>query len=216
MIRNTTAWAVVSTLLTCLAGPATSQVQRGYAPLRNSQMHAVQRPEQRARIDRVLPAMGYPALARPPFATRAAHGGGGHHAGHGGARWGSGRGRYWVVAPAMGLYVATLPFGYVKLQVNDAPYYYANGTYYEMLPSGGYTVVVAPVSAIPAQPLPAESNALAALAIQARNGQSNLQREADQQACNELAATQVGAATEPAIFQRSFAVCMDGLGYTVR
>ena len=50
--------------------------------------------------------------------------------------------------------------------------------------------------------------------IQGRNGQSAAQTEADQRECNRWSNSQPGAAG-PEDFQRSFAACMDGFGYSV-
>jgi hypothetical protein len=52
-----------------------------------------------------------------------------------------------VVAPPIGIYINTLPFGYRRIVVNDYPYYYYNGTYYDEYEES-YRVVAPPVGAV--------------------------------------------------------------------
>ncbi|OYU46148.1 MAG: hypothetical protein CFE44_03725 [Burkholderiales bacterium PBB4] len=49
-----------------------------------------------------------------------------------------------------------------------------------------------------------------------RNGQSAAENARDIDECNQWANAQVGAAGNASVFQRGFAACMDGRGYTVR
>ena len=60
------------------------------------------------------------------------------------------------------------------------------------------------------------TSAFPALVIEPRNAQSYAQTEADQQACNSLAATHPGAENDSGIYLRAFVACMDVRGYTVR
>jgi hypothetical protein len=203
--------AIILAALTGLSLPAISQErqQRG--------VHAREAPhvDQRARNVRAVPPIGYAATGLPRGSIHIAHGGS-HYFFDGGVWFRPYGGRYMVIAPPLGIVVPLLPPDYFTLDVNGMPYYYANGTYYATQPGGGYSVVAAPPGvAVPVQVGP-NVGSLAALVVEARNGQSQAQREADQQACNGLAATQPGAAADATLYQRSFAVCMNGLGYTVR
>jgi hypothetical protein len=206
--------AVFLAVLTCLSAPAVSQERHQQ---RNAHAREAPHVDARGRNDRGFPPLGYAATALPRGSIHIAHGGG-HYFFDGGVWFRPYAGRYLVIAPPIGIVVPMLPPGFFTLDINGMPYYYANGTYYMMQPEGGYTVVAPPsgMSAAPSVPFETMPSPLSSLVIQPRNGQSNAQSEADQQACNGLAATQPGAATDATIYQRSFAVCMNGLGYTVR
>ena len=52
--------------------------------------------------------------------------------------------------------------------------------------------------------------------IYPRNGQNAAQTDADGNACSQWAGQQPNATTNGSIFQRGFAACMDGRGYTIR
>jgi hypothetical protein len=52
--------------------------------------------------------------------------------------------------------------------------------------------------------------------IYPRNGQSNVQLEADARDCNRWATTQQAAMADGSVFQRAVEACMDGRGYTLR
>jgi hypothetical protein len=52
--------------------------------------------------------------------------------------------------------------------------------------------------------------------IYPRNGQSDLQLEADSRECNTWATTQQAAMADAGVFQRAVEACMDGRGYTLR
>jgi len=54
---------------------------------------------------------------------------------------------YTVVAPPVGIYINTLPEGYEQVYVNDYPYYYYNGTFYDQK-DDNYYVVSPPVGAV--------------------------------------------------------------------
>jgi hypothetical protein len=52
--------------------------------------------------------------------------------------------------------------------------------------------------------------------IYPRNGQTSAQTSADSNACSQWAGAQPKATTDAGIFQRGFAACMDGHGYSIR
>jgi hypothetical protein len=49
-----------------------------------------------------------------------------------------------------------------------------------------------------------------------RNGQAPAQTDADSNACSQWAGAQPNATADARIFQRGFAACMDGRGYSIR
>jgi len=123
--------------------------------------------------------------------------------------------RYVVVNPPMGVAVPVLPPQYSTVWVRGAPYYYANGVYYTSVPNQGY-VVSSPPPAEEAVQVPAPAPAtLPEPILYPRNQQSAMQTQADRQACNRWASEQPGA-TDPSVYQRAQAACLDGRGYTVR
>jgi hypothetical protein len=71
----------------------------------------------------------------------------GHYYRHAGW-WGLGG---FVTGLAVGAYVASLPSGYETVVIDGAPYYYADGYYYQAGPSG-YVVAVPPASQGQADP----------------------------------------------------------------
>ncbi|HEY8878655.1 MAG TPA: hypothetical protein VIN03_13895 [Roseateles sp.] len=71
-----------------------------------------------------------------------------------------------------------------------------------------------PVYVQPPQPVYAPSRP--APVIYPRNGQSNVQLEADNRECNRWATTQQAAMSDASVFQRAVEACMDGRGYTMR
>ncbi|HZQ45660.1 MAG TPA: DUF6515 family protein [Verrucomicrobiae bacterium] len=63
-----------------------------------------------------------------------------------------GWGRFWG-GFVTGAIVGALPYGYQSVNVGGVPYYYADGTYYQQAPSGGYEVINPPAGAtIPQSP----------------------------------------------------------------
>ncbi|MFG6486994.1 hypothetical protein ACG04R_09945 [Roseateles sp. BYS78W] len=52
--------------------------------------------------------------------------------------------------------------------------------------------------------------------IYPRNGQSNVQLEADHRDCNRWATTQPSAMNDTSVFNRAVDACMDARGYTLR
>lgn len=126
-------------------------------------------------------------------------------------------GRFVVSLPPVGIVVPMLPSAAASLWIGGQPYYYANNVYYAPAP-GGYRVVNPPQEAERARveaPLP-PPKPVPDPVIYPRNGQSAEQMEQDQRECNRWATTQRDAMSDPSIFQRAVAACMDGRGYTVR
>ncbi|MCE4538864.1 hypothetical protein LXT12_16545 [Pelomonas sp. P7] len=68
----------------------------------------------------------------------------------------------------------------------------------------------------PPAPLPPPAPVRPAPVIYPRNGQSDVQREADLRECNRWATTQPAAMADAGVFQRAIEACMDGRGYTLR
>lgn len=65
-------------------------------------------------------------------------------------------------------------------------------------------------------PQPVYAPSRPAPVIYPRNGQSNVQLEADSRECNRWATTQQAAMSDASVFQRAVEACMDGRGYTLR
>ncbi len=129
--------------------------------------------------------------------------------------------RFVVIDPPFGIQVPILPPGFVALWVGGAPFYYANGAYYQPVPGQGYTVVAPPVGVELAQPAPLPqvapvSKAPASPIIYPRNGQSTVQTEADRQACYGWAHAQANGSSDADAFPRAVDACMDARGYTLR
>ena len=168
--------------------------------------------------DHYYPRPGTPMVALPGGAVHVIHGGG-HYYFHGGVWFRPVGPRFVVVAPPFGVVIPFLPSTYVTLSIGGRPYFYANGAYYVTQPGQGYVVVEPPPGAdlaLPAPtPLPAET--VPGPITYPRNGQSAAQNAKDMEECNQWANNQPGVAGGNAsVFQRAFAACMDGRGYTVR
>jgi hypothetical protein len=120
---------------------------------------------------------------------------GGHHSPHGHGYWGGG-----------------LFWGGVGIGIGLGSYFYR--PWYP-----GYVVVEQPaVVYYDAPAVPREPTAAPAPdpIFYPRNGQSAAQTEADRQACNRWATTQLSAMADASIFHRAVLACMEGRGYTVR
>lgn len=167
--------------------------------------------------DHYYPRPGTPFVALPHGAVDVPWRGA-HYFFHGGV-WFRPIGPRWVViAPPIGVVVPFLPSAYVSLVIGGRPYFYANGAYY-VSATGGYAIVDAPPGAdqalpvaapvVPAEPAPT-------LITYPRNGQSAAQTATDTQECNQWANAQPGTAGNAGQFQRAFAACMDGRGYSVK
>jgi hypothetical protein len=146
-----------------------------------------------------------------PAAQAQGHGGFGHH----GGGWG-GRGLLWGgVGLGLGLGLGSYYYG--------APYYaYPAYPAYSAYP--GYVVAEPPivysdtqpvqVAPVPAQQVPQYSSSEPV--IYPRNGQSAAKTESDHEQCSAWAGSQRGATTDPSVFNRGVAACLDARGYTVR
>ncbi|MGE5336554.1 MAG: DUF6515 family protein [Gemmatimonadota bacterium] len=132
---------------------------------------------------------------------------------HGGVWFRASGPRFVVVAPPLGVVVPVLPPAYVTLWFGGVPYYYANDVYYTQVPDG--YVVVAPPPGLESTPPPPPAPSPPEPVIYPRNGQSPQQTDADRSACAQWA-TQQATGKDASVFQRAFAACMDGRGYTVR
>lgn len=77
-------------------------------------------------------------------------------------------------------------------------------------------VYQAPVYQAPAPVYQAPAPSRAAPVIYPRNGQGNVQLEADHRDCNRWATTQPSAMADTSVFNRAVEACMDGRGYTLR
>jgi len=184
--------------------------------------------DDRFHHDHYYPNHGMAVGALPRGALHVEHGGA-HYYFHGGVWYRPVGSRFVVIAPPFGIVVPILPIDYVTLQIGGRPYFYANGTYYVTTPGVGYTVVEPPPNVDQAQgvppppaPMPSTPPSPVALAPAAapitypRNGQSAAQNAKDIEECNQWANTQPGVVGNAGVFQRAFAACMDGRGYTVR
>lgn len=132
-------------------------------------------------------------------------------------------GRYVVVAPPVGLFVPVLPPYYTAVWVGGVPYYYANEVYYTPH-AGGYVVVEPPKGEM------GEAPGADKVFVYPRQGQSERQQADDRWACHQWAVNQTGFdPTGPpqeapaakrlekrADYNRAFAACLDGRGYTVK
>lgn len=118
-----------------------------------------------------------------------------HH--HGGSGWGG---------LVLGLAVA-LPLIALTNQQNRAP---------EVVYLPPPAPLPPPQQVYVPQPQPAYAPSRPAPVIYPRNGQSNVQLEADTRDCNRWATTQQAAMSDASVFQRAVEACMDGRGYTLR
>lgn len=164
--------------------------------------------------DRFYPSVGY-AVGGLPGGSLSVSFNGGHYFFRSGVWFRPVGPRYVVVSPPLGVLVPVLPPLYSTVWVAGTPYYYANGVYYRAVPNEGYEVTRLPPPEV-ATPVPQPSPpVLPEPVVYPREQQSPLQTQADRQACNQWASQQPGA-SEPSVFQRAQAACLDGRGYTVR
>ncbi len=168
----------------------------------------------RHHLDHYYPVRGEVVAALPSGAISIGFGGG-HFFFHGGVWFRASGPRFVVVAPPIGVVVPVLPPAYVTLSFGGAPYYYANDVYYTAAP-GGYVVTAPPpgLESAPPPPPPPPPSAPEPV-IYPRNNQSPQQTDADRSACAQWA-TQQATGKDASVFQRAFAACMDGRGYSVR
>jgi hypothetical protein len=155
-------------------------------------------------------------------AAQAQHGGGGHgggfgggaHVGHGfGPGYGHGHvgpGRGYYGGPRYGWGGVGLGLG---LGVGLGAAYYG-WPYYGAYP---YPYTYDPGYVVSSPPMTDESDGSGAQPlIYPRNGQSSAQTSSDSNACSQWAGAQPNATSDPSVFQRGFAACMDGRGYNIR
>jgi len=77
-------------------------------------------------------------------------------------------------------------------------------------------VYVPPPTPLPPPAPVVHAPARAEPVIYPRNGQNNVQLEADRRDCNRWATTQPAAMADAGVFNRAVEACMDGRGYTLR
>ena len=132
--------------------------------------------------------------------------------------------RFRVVGPPLGLFVPLLPSFYTTVWFNRAPYYYANDTYYRWRAERrGYEIVPAPREYQASTSGPADD----APYVYPNNGQSSEQVGRDRYECYAWAVNQTGFDPAAAAngtrsgndrdgYQRAYAACLTGRGYSVR
>ncbi len=229
MMRTLRLLALGSIALAVLTNSAWSEEGRPHRGPEARTIRGQFRLDGRYHHDHYYPIRGMAVGALPRGALHVAYGGGRYFF-HGGVWYRPFGSRFVVVAPPFGIVLPVLPMDFVTLQIGGSPYFYANGTYYVTTPGVGYTVVAPPPNADLAQgvpapamapmssapPAPVLSEATSAPMTYPRNGQSATQNAKDIQECNQWANAQPGTAGNAGTFQRAFAACMDGRGYTVR
>lgn len=168
--------------------------------------------------ERAYPARGASVTVLPAGSVGVGYRGGRYFY-RGGVWYRPHAGRYVVIYPPFGIVVPILPFYDSTMWVGGVPYYYANGVYYTAAPdrSAGYVVVAPPPGvelndAVAAGPV---GNPLQPI-VYPRQGQSSEQTIQDRQECNIWANAQPDSASDPRIYERGMAACLEGRGYTVR
>jgi len=173
-------------------------------------------------LNHYYPVRGEIVAALPPAAVSLDFRGG-HYFFQGGVFFRPSGARFAVTAPPFGVVVPVLPPAYATVWAAGVPYYYANDVYYTPAP-GGYLVAAPPpgieegpptVAQAPAGSAPPQAASPPAPVVYPRSNQTPALTAADQSACNEWATTQEKA-NDPTAYQRAFAACMDGRGYSVR
>ena len=139
------------------------------------------------------------------------------------------RGRFFVVAPPIGLFVPFLPAAYATVWFHGIPYYYANEIYYTPT-TGGYVVAEPPQSDVSSTPPANDQAAESRLFVYPRQGQNEKQQADDRYECHRWAVDQTnydpikppsGIAADQLLkqrgdYQRAMVACLDGRGYTVK
>jgi hypothetical protein len=189
--------------------------------------------DSRYRHNRSYPARGQSFRALPRDNRAVIHGHSRYYSSHG-VWYRHDRGRYFVVAPPVGLFVPFLPLAYATIWMHGIPYYYANETYYTQTP-GGYMVVEPPQGEVSETPPDTEADESEDIAdekmfIYPRNGQSEEQQAKDRYECHKLASEQTNydptkfpseipadqIMNARADYQRAMAACLDSRGYTAK
>lgn len=186
--------------------------------------------------DHYYPSRGY--VVRDLPRERVIVGGGRYF--YSGGVWYARRGpSFVVIGPPLGVYVPVLPAFYTTVWFGGIPYYYANDTYYQWVPTQNqYEVVAAPGddSAAqlqpPPQPPPAGPSSAPGsdLFIYPKNGQSDQQQSTDRFECHKWASQQSGFdptqsgggvpadqnSSARSAYNRAMGACLEGRGYTVK
>jgi hypothetical protein len=189
--------------------------------------------DSRYQHNRSYPSRGQSFRALPRDHKSVIHGHSRYYSSHG-VWYRHDRGRYFVVAPPLGLFVPFLPLFYTTVWFNGIPYYYANEIYYSQTP-GGYVVIEPPQGEVSETPPDTEGEEGEDIAgdkmfIYPRNGQKEEQQEVDRYECHKLAVentnydptkitSQVPAEQimqKRADYQRMMADCLGSRGYTTK
>ena len=224
----------VAVALTLAAGTAHAEPPRGPGP-RPGFDHM----DARFGHNHYYPSRGYEVRALPR--DRVVVGGGRYF--YSGGVWYAPRGpRFVVVGPPIGFYVPVLPAFYTTVWFGGVPYYYANDTYYQWVPSQNQYEVVAPPgddSAAQTQPPPVDNGASSPpgaapggdnIFIYPKNGQTEEQQATDKYECHKWANGQSGFdptasgggvppeqnASARASYNRAMTACLEGRGYSVK
>jgi hypothetical protein len=177
--------------------------------------------------NRAYPTRGFAVDHVPEGSVTATFRGGSYYY-QGGVWYQPNGGRFFVVAPPIGIVVPILPPFYTTVWFGGAPYYYANDTYYAWsADQQGYVV-----SDPPQDPNSASTQAPGSddLFVYPKNGQTDQQQATDRYECHSWAREQTGFdPTQPlggvdqgqvdaarAQYQRAEGACLEGRGYTVR
>jgi hypothetical protein len=147
---------------------------------------------------------------------------------HQGVFYRGGGGRFFVVRPAIGLFVPVLPAFYTTLWFGGVPYYYADDVYYRwQADRRGYEVVDPPGGPNANEAAPAQQSDLF---IYPKNGQNEEQQARDRYECHSWASGQSGFdPTQPSggvaenqtsskrdDYQRAMTACLEARGYSVK
>jgi hypothetical protein len=151
--------------------------------------------------------------------TRVAYRGGHVYRGGYGPRYWYGP-RWWVAAPAIGVVVPFLPWGYSTIWWGGVPYYYYNNVYYLGDPDNGYRVVAPPPSAR----VEAPENPADRIFAYPLKGQSSTDATFDKIACEKAATDQTGYnpaqspydAARREAYRASVFSCLEARGYSAK
>ena len=212
------------------AGRASGQsVKRGPEPQHNNFV------DSRHQHNRSYPNRGQSFRALPRDHRVVMHDHSRYYSSHG-VWYRHSHGRYFVVAPPIGLFVPFLPLAYTTIWISGMPYYYANETYYTETP-GGYVIVEPPQGEVSEAPPETQQGTEQGtessenkMFIYPRKGQSEKQQADDRYECHKWAVGQTNydptrnqsgmpsdqIMQKRADYQRAMASCLDARGYTAK
>ena len=225
-------------MLAVAAVPALSQAGQGYRGQGHDQGHDGRNDgphdnrgyvlDGRYNHNHYYPPSGYAVGALPRGYVTVNYRGGPYYY-HGGVWYRPGGGRFFVVRPAIGLYVPFLPPFYTTVWFGGFPYYYADDVYYAWRPERREYIVVDPPGGSQGAATQAPAQA-SDLFIYPKNGQSEDQQAKDKYECHSWASNQSGfdptqplggveenqAAGKRADYQRAMQACLEARGYSVK